>query len=387
LQIEPRERLLRLFEGRIYTGAFKDLSGWDRPALERTLPEFSLSFSAEELTRYVFDRELPNDCLEDVKRRVANLVSLREGATVPPENLLLAPGATAALAVVLHFLRADEIGVVITDPPFYFSIKKLCDALGIKFISPYKTLNNLDDHDELFQLVERYRHKRKAVILTHPRYVVSRNYPVHFLSHVRSLLDPDDVLVIDQSVDMEFCNRANYFSLDAIKIRTVGKALGFNGSRLAAIVASSGIIARLNKLAGTIYGSLDVAMLKLGALVAGVPKSFENHLNAARRLVEESVLETRLILGDSIFEVVTPENGFLGYIVVDTSKVGRVELYQALLRESVNAMFSAHLGLGQLGHKEMIRVNYLLDVRDSLMVLKRFADERKGRNKRGRYER
>jgi histidinol-phosphate/aromatic aminotransferase/cobyric acid decarboxylase-like protein len=376
MRIEPRERLLRLFEDRIYNESFKDLSGWDRAAIGVPFPEVSLRFSPDDLRRYFFDRELPNECLEHVKGKIAHLASLRERTPVGPDNILLTPGATAALAVILHLLRDCAVEVVLTDPPFYFSIQKLCAALGMDFIVVNRSVEELDEHSLIFDLIARHRHQRKAIILAHPRYVVSRNYPSPIISEIRRVLNSDDFLIIDQSVDMEFCNHDNFMDLNSmsIKIRTLGKTLGLNGSRLAVIVADKHLIVQLNRHAGILYGSLDVAMLKLGAIIAQDPKLFEDHLSAIRKLVEETALESRLILGNSIFEVVRPENGFLGYILVDTSKIGRFALYHALLSQNVHAMFSAHVGLRQLYHREMIRINYLLNVREGLMVLRRFGE-------------
>jgi histidinol-phosphate/aromatic aminotransferase/cobyric acid decarboxylase-like protein len=375
LKSKPHERLFSLFEERIYTESFKDLSGWDRTAIGGPHSEFIAHLLPSELSRYFFDRELPNKYFEDVKGQMAQLVSLRERTNVRADSLLLTPGATAALSVVLHFLHTCGVDCVLTDPPFYFSIKKLCSALGVNFAVASRSADELDKHDCIFELIEQHRHKRKAIVLAHPRYIVSRNYPAQVLSDIRSALNADDFMVIDQSTDMEFSNNDNFLQLDSpfIKIRTFGKALGMNGSRLAAIVADEELIAALNKQAGILYGSLDVAMLKLGALIAQTPEFFASHLQAVRRLVEEAYLEARASLEGSAFKIVAPENGFLGYILVDTSKVGRFTLYQGLLRECVHAMFSEDMGLKRLYHREMIRVNYLLDIREGLMVLRRLV--------------
>lgn len=369
--VEPRERLLRLFEDRIYNDNFKDLSGWDRPAEGIPCSSIRLKLEPKELRRYIFDRELTNELLSYAKDKIAAWLSLRESMPVHPGSILLTPGATAALAVILHTLRVLDVKVVITDPPFYFSVKKLCDALGLTFISIARSLDSLDGHDCIFEMLTRHRQVRKALILTHPRYVLSRNYPGAVLVEARRHLNSDDILIIDQSVDMEFCNQDNYidFASNFIKIRTIGKALSLNGSRLAVVEANMDLLPDLNRQASILYGSLDAAMLKLGAMLVETPASFETRLRAVSDLVAQAFLETRMILGGSHFEAVRPENGFLGYLTVDTSKVGRFALYQALLRENVHSIFSAHLGLHQSYNREMIRVNYLLDIKPALRVL------------------
>jgi aspartate/methionine/tyrosine aminotransferase len=375
MRLEARERLLHLFEERIYTSSLKDLSGWDRAALGVHFPDVHLSFSGDDLRRYIFDRELPNNCLEIAKQKVANLMSLRELAHLEPCNILLTPGATAAISVIAHYLKSCGVRVLITDPPFYFSVKKLCDALGIQFFSAAKSIEEIDDYRPLFRLLERFRNEKKALILTNPKYVISCNYPEQVLAEVAGFLSHDDHVIIDKSVDMEFSRPEESFRDDVrlIKIRTIGKSISINGSRLATIIAGPEVIARLNRHASILYGSLDIAMLKLGSLLADNPDSFKHHLLAIKSLVEENVLEARLLLGGTPFEVAQPENGFLSYVNIDTSKFGRFVLYQSLLRESVHAMFSAHIGLRQLYSREIVRVNYLLDIRAGLMALGRVA--------------
>lgn len=373
LLLERRERLLNLFEKRIYTDSFKDLSGWDKAAVGLPTPEVQINLSPDELHRYVFDRELPHQSLEQAKRDVAHLTSIRDRAHVRPENILLTPGATAALAVVLHFLRAYGIDLILTDPPFYFSIKKLSGSLGMDFVAADRSLDNIDDPGCILRLIKQHRGRRKAVILSHPQYVVSRNYPISILHEVRRSLGSNDLLVLDQSTDMEFCNQDNILDLDSqfIKVRTLGKALSLNGSRLAVLVANNTLTSRLNRYASILYGSLDVAMVRLGSVIAQDPVAFERHLEAVRRLVKDAFLEARLLLGDDAkLELAYPENGFLGYIAVDTTRIGRFMLYQSLLRHSVLAMFSAHVGLRQLYTKELVRVNYLLDIRGGLLAMR-----------------
>lgn len=376
MRIEPREQLFRLFEDRVYNSSFKDLSGWDRSIDVNLFPEISINLSSADLRRYIFECELPNESFEEVKRSIAALISARDRITVQPNNLLLTPGATAALAVILHFMRSIDIEVVLTDPPFYFSVQKLCQALGISFEVARRSVEDLDHHDCIFDLIKSHKGRRKAIILTHPRYVISRNYPAEVLSTIRGMLDSGDFLIIDQSVDMEFCNTDSLMHIypSCIKIRTIGKSLGLNGSRLATLIADEDLVPRLNKQASILYGSLDAAMVSLGALISRSPQEYARHLAAVRKLVDISFIEARTIISDSKFELVKPENGFLGYILVDTSKIGRFTLYNELLRQSVHAMFSAHMGLKPIYQREMIRVNYLLDLRAGLSVLRKIAE-------------
>lgn len=368
---DRRELLFNLFERRVYGESFKDLSGWDRLAIAQFGTGLRVELSESDLRRYFFDRELSNEPLENIKDEVVNLLSMRDRTLIDPDNLLLTPGATSALSVILHFFRANGVEVVLTDPPFYFSIEKLCLNLGIRFHAVPRTAEELGDDDRIVTLVNKYRGARKAVILTQPRYVISRNYPSEIFTAIQNSLARDDFLVLDQSVDMEFQNKDNFMSLESsfIKVRTIGKALGLNGSRLATITAAENVIVKLNRHAGVLYGSLDVAMLKLGSLIAQCPASFESYLHAMRCLVEERVLEARSILSNPMFELVSPKNGFLGYALIDTSSIGRFSLYQSLLRENVHAMFSEHIGLRRSYRQELIRINYLLDNREALQVL------------------
>lgn len=380
------DRLLDLFENRIYTSSFKHLSGWDEAASKAPTPEICLHFSATELRRYMFDSELPHESLGDAKSKTARLASLREVRSVEPDNILLTPGATAALSVVLHFLRASRVEVVVTDPPFYFSIKKLSAALGLDFVATAKSLDDLDDFNQLLTILKKHRGRRRAVIMANPRYVVSRNWPKSVLATISQMLRADEFLVLDQSVDMEFdgCETglAEHSLATTIKIRTLGKALSLNGSRLALIIGDASLIAELNKHAGILYGSLDVAMVKLGAVIAEHPERFKVELATLRGLVNEAFLVARALLEGSPFQLVKPENGFLSYIIVDTTLVGRFALYQALLRENVHAIFGAHFGLRQLYHRELIRVNYLLDIRSSLLTLRDIGDRLMKRDNR-----
>lgn len=368
-ELAPRERLFRLFEDTVHGPALKQFSGWDCPLVGNTFGDIDVHLTSEDLLRYAFDHEIPHVAIESAKESVAQHISTRENTQVSPDDLLLVPGATAALSIAAHLVKKLGHSVLITDPPFYFSTNKICDIIGLPFLAVPRSVEDLNDFDALISTIERCKQK-KAVLLTQPRYVVSRSYPPEVLLAIRQRLSREDLLILDQSADIELQGDL----LDTndpriIRIKTLGKILSINGARLAVIVARSNLLMECHRIAGALFGSLDVAMLRLGVQLIKNQEMFNYQRGAVRRLVEESFLRTRTSLAGAQTSVPKPENGFLSYILVHFPRGGRYLFYQTLLRGRVHAMFGVHLGLKQSYTVDLIRVNYLLNLEPALRII------------------
>jgi aspartate/methionine/tyrosine aminotransferase len=369
-----RERLLRVFENRIYDGNFTELSGWDHPVVPLHCTEQRIVIPEEFLARYVYDREQKHTALVDSKITIRKHLSEREGTSVDDSSFICVPGSTAALTLAIHLVKRKGVETVISDVPYYFSTERVSSAVGLKFMPVRRSAETLRDPQILFDAVRRPSTQKRAIVVTQPRYVLSEDYTADFLHELLSLLGPNDFLILDQATDMIYQN-GNTLPADGrvLKIRSLGKALSANGARLAVILGDRKLIPELNATAGFLFGSLDIAMLLLGTALVQNSDTFRRQLAAVLQHAQNCAFTAQAQVERDGLKLIPPANGFLGHIRIDLAKIPRFSLYQHLLRHDVNALFSEQFGMLRPERYEMLRVNFLLDTRRAMDILSSYV--------------
>jgi len=366
------ERLFRIFEDRVYGDDFCPLSGWDEIKAPIEFPSFRVDVGPDDLSRYFYDFELENRTFDRAKELVSELLSAREGRTLNTSEVLLAPGTTAAAAAAVIYAYRSGIRCMIADPPVYFSYLRLAELLGMKLVLVPRTIADCDDPKPLSSTLRRLRHEPKLLILTDPRYVLSSPLSLEMLSHASRELSDFDTVIFDRAVDLSETPPHQFDSIaTVVTLRSIGKSVTANASRLSAIIAAPKTIRGINRVAGWLYGSLDAAMISLGVQVM-LHNSFNESLKAVQSEVISQWRIAIALLTSSRATVPRPVNGYLGHAILDLTGIGRYQLFQHLLRNNVHAMFGIHVGFQPIENRELVRINYLVDFREALRRLNQF---------------
>ncbi len=365
-----QEKLFRFLESRVYEYDFKHLSGWDLPIVPPGARDISVTLSAAELSRYNYENELENVAVEQALANVGTVLSTDYGETVHTRDLVLAPSMTAAIAIVLHWLRSEEMRTVIADAPYYFSYLNVAERYGMAFAVAEHFVDTIDDPSPMIRLLRRTSSPR-AVVLCDPRYVVGRNYNDETLEAIFAELDETDVVIFDHAMDVRRSTRIRH---DSRRFRTIdlfsfGKVVAMNGARMSALLAP-GMSSQLRTSAGAVFGSHDSAALKVLLNLTSDPRYLAAQRSAVMDLVVRQFLEFSAAFKHvKRLTLHAPSNGILGYAAIDVRRYGRYRLHGDLMRAGIHAMPGQHCGIGFDGNVEIVRINYLLDCRSALETL------------------
>ena len=364
-------RLRKLFEKRLYESdgqiPIRELSGWDKPITTGIFKNIAIEFSAQQLERYYFDYEQPNTTLCMIKKRITNLLAKIENYDLLLEKQVqLAFGGTGAIALLVHLARKRGIETIILDPPFYFSIKSLAKSMKMESISVNHTLQSLKNPAPLIDKIQQYRNRPKMIYITHPRYVVGGEYPKGYVEEIFQLIGDNDIVVLDRSIDLDQSPTPGPFLArhpSLFVIRTLGKSLSAYGCRLAAIICVDSARQELNKISEWTIGGMDIGMIELANHMITDHIRTNSQVNAVKNIVKKSYnyLNSKNIQAGNLLEIPKPEGTYLGYCLIDTSKVGRIALHDFFLRKRINALFSGDLGIIPGSNTELVRINYLLE--------------------------
>lgn len=361
-----QEELFRLFERKIYaSGNVKPLSGWDFSIYPGSARNISITLTPNDLSRYNYEAELPNAAIEEGLERAGRILECDYGATLKRADIVMAPSMTSAIAVVLHWLRFRGVLSIIADPPYYFSYLNVAERLGLPFILARRTAEVKLESRPLLAAVTAAR-RPAAVILCDPRYVLGSNYSRDELEEILRQLATNDVLIIDHAMDLTRASITNINGLcRVVRLFGFGKTVAMNGARMAAIVAP-GIAAELRTIAGAIFGSHDIAALKLFSSLLADSEYLAEQRRGVATLVYDNYKRYSSAYKHDRMRFVAPKNGILGYIHLELAVPGRYVFYKRLMNRSVHAMFGQHFGLDSNGVSDLLRINYLLDCRSAL---------------------
>ena len=364
-----QEELFRAFERRIYGPSFKQLSGWDHPVVPLGAHSIVITLNPAEMSRYNYEHELPNSAVAEAVANVRKTLQHDYSIVVTADDIVLAPSLTAAISVVLHWVRSRGMTLVVADAPYYFSYLNVTERLGMDFVVPKRTVESRDDIRPLLDTMRRSSSPR-AVVVCDPRYILGSNYSRPELQAVHGELCADDVLIVDHAMDVQRNSSvAAPSSCPVIRLFSFGKTVAMNGARMAALVAPT-VAGKLRTVAGAVFGSHDIAALKLLSALLINTRYMTYQRESVMNIVRENHL--RYAAAYSKAHKITfhrPENGILGYAILDVTGCGRYELYQRLMNNGVHAMFGQHFGIDSAGLTDLLRINYLLDCRPALDVV------------------
>lgn len=356
-----------ILEKNLYRNNYLNLSGWNNVDLGLTLnTDLNIHLENKYLTTYSYDEE---NYLEEKKMSLAKHLTEREKYNILQNQFMITQGATSALTLILHYL-VGKIDILIIDTPFYFSIIEVCKALNIYYEIPLKTIESIDNDLPLIQLLKKYKYKRKGLLLTQPKYIISKSHKKDFLQYLyTSYITEKDFFILDQSLDLLYINNDNFINLSRknfIKIRTIGKNISMFGSRLAMIISHEECLADIFIYSDFLYGAVDIGMLELGLALVKDNNKYRVILESQNKLILEKAKNVVSKTIDSNIDFFYGNAGYLSYMKVNLKKKKRYDLYKLCMKENIHSIFSSQFGLNQSFNSEGIRVNLLLDVNESI---------------------
>jgi histidinol-phosphate/aromatic aminotransferase/cobyric acid decarboxylase-like protein len=365
------EFLFKLLETSAYSGAYLPLSGWDPPFGLPVLDLPSIELP-KEVERYIYEDQLSNLFLVEAKDIVASWLTERSLRRIEPTNLLIAPGATSAITLLLHHYASEGYRLLVADTPLYFSYYRLASSLCLRLETTPRTLVSIDGVNPLLNLLSKFGGVPKIIVMSDPKYSMSTTYGEVELVEILKAMRSEDYLIIDRAMDLRYVQPFSLSDNRVIEIWSVGKPIGINACRLAILSGARQSIRDLVKTSGWIYGSLDASSISFALSLLAESGWYRRRTVAISDLVGKRFLEQSKLLSGDFFRWIKPMAGYLSLLLLDISEVGRLNLYRWAIQNHVHAMFSAHVGLLRTDQLEAVRINHLLDINGTLKKLSQF---------------
>ena len=372
---EVPERLFRLFESRVYGQTFKHLSGWDMVGSVPSWPSIDVNLTAEELSRYNYQNELPNGLVESTESAIRDHCARRYGTSFDEAELIITPGLSAAIALFVHTVARFGDTELCLDPPYYFSYALLARALRLPVSNARRTIDTLTDIAPIADYLAARCASRRVLVLCDPRFITGIDYSERELCEIGSMLTKNDVLLIDHATDTRY-GHALTVETEATVVRMIGfgKPIALYGTRGAALIAPANFVRSLRSNVGLLYGALDAAMLKLTRTIAESDDIYANAISELRTYVDDAERSFCAAIRTPRFKIVKPINGFIGYGRVDLRNHSRYDFYRTLLNNGVHATFGGTFGLIQDLNEEIVRINFLLPCEPALRVISAYLE-------------
>jgi histidinol-phosphate aminotransferase len=183
----------------------------------------------------------PDPLQAELKSKIAELYSLK------PENIFLGNGSDEPIDLIIRAFCRPNIDNVLLLPPTYgmYKVSAVLNEIAIKNVP--LTADFQIDTEHVFKAIDSYS---KVVFLCSPNNPTGNNLAAEDIEKI--LTNFEGIVVVDQAYS-DFCPEADFSKLLAqypnlIILKTFSKAWGMAALRLGMAVASSEIVAILNKI-------------------------------------------------------------------------------------------------------------------------------------------
>lgn len=223
---------------------------------------------------------------------------VNNSACITSDNLLLCPGSTSGLALIMLFLKQVELEFMFFITPLYFSVIRLCKFLSI----PHQLIATEFEgrYTPSKQLLSKMKacKRKKALFLTHPKYCTGINIiESEFISYIDTL-NNGDFLILDETLDLDIPCKVDRFlqnyidpSIQIIRLKSFFKPIQLNAYRLSYIIHPTNLMKPFESCVDVLYGGLDLFSVESW-------NSFllnENSLN----LYSEAIYQLKYIMTDN----------------------------------------------------------------------------------------
>ncbi|HEX3463787.1 MAG TPA: aminotransferase class I/II-fold pyridoxal phosphate-dependent enzyme [Candidatus Elarobacter sp.] len=325
-----------------------DPSGWLRTRSDAEDFVAFPSVGARDFSRYYLDE---GNALGAYKDRIRSVLEAWEASLISKNEFTLCPSGTCSALLTLAVLKARGVRRVIVETPAYFGLIEQLSVLGMDFdLIPTYRRNGyaIPDIEKVLSTEGPF-----ALWMTQPRASLGFNQPRDLVEMVLTGIGANNYAVIDEVTDQTFPSHlgelhGRYRSANLIRLRSFMKGMGLNGFRLSAVIHPSSMRPTFEEYLETFGGSLDAhSLLSVNAFSADLPR-FRSMLAAANLQVNELRRRLELLTRGSKIAVNPLENGYIGSMVVDVSRLGRneAERRMALLegcRSSAQQSFSGQV--------------------------------------------
>lgn len=271
--------------------------------------------AAEGFTKYT-----PNAGLTELRAAVAERYGPRLGRDLTVENVVVAPGAVAAIAATLFAVLDPGDEILVPDPgwPNYRSAVTLAGATA----RPYPLRQDLGFEPDLAELPRLIGPRTKAILVNSPSNPTGRVLPRHVIEGLVEIANRHDLLLVSDEVYEEFTYDAEHFSPATVDddgrvvvISGVSKTYAMTGWRIGYTLAPTGLASTIAKLQEGLFSCASAVSQKAAEAALLGPQSCVADMLDVYRRRRDLVVD---MLGKAGLLAVEPNGSF--YALVDVTR-------------------------------------------------------------------
>lgn len=311
--------------------------------------------------------------LPELKQALAEHTSGKTGRPTTEREVVLAHGASAALATITMALVQPGDRVVVPEPTYSLYADHIA-MVGAQLVSiPPKDDGSLD-----FQEIATALQDARLLILCNPSNPTGAVLQAHEMQQLEKLLsdNPDTLLVSDEAYsDLIFDNEKFISALSlsslcdrTIMVGTFSKSYAMTGWRLGYAIAPENIAQRIDLVHRTINGSLNTFVQDAGVAALSTPPEdladMRDDYQRRRDLVVDELSKMKRV------SVQKPAGAFYAFPHIETS-LSSQEMVEEFARGGVLVRSGSEYGASGEGH---VRISFAADDETLKQGLQRFGD-------------
>lgn len=304
--------------------------------------------------------------LNNKKKYIRDLFSEWDIYSYSHDNITLCHSTTVGSAIVLAFLVSKGVKTIISETPNYFATYYQAKTMSFDIIR----VPTYYDSDFRLIIGEKLVKENSpcAVWLTQPRTALGINQEPATVMKLLELLSEKDFLIVDEATEQFFPSILSSFNPEKfpkiIKIRSMFKALGVNGIRLACILHHSSFRSAISGEMEIFLGALDVNSLHHAVELAKDISRFRLLLSIANQQVISLREKAEKLLRGTHCALSKIENGYIGSLIIKFPEKKynhshyRTKLIEYCAGNKVPVILGAAMGFPRHEYFEFVRLNY-----------------------------
>lgn len=324
-----------------------------------------------------YSRYTANAGFPSLREAICGRIATNYGAKIGLDNVIVSPGAVAAINIMLYSIVDEKEEVLIPNPsyPNYDALVRIQGAIPIYYSTPQKLNYSPDVND----IKRKITSKTRAIIINSPNNPTGAVYSKQTLKEIVNVAEQHKLYIISDEIYDDLTLEGTFNSIlsvgqnyldHIIAIYGFSKTFAMTGWRLGYAIIPAHLYKIAIKLQEPVYTCASSISQKAGeaALLAKESKKFINEMKGHYLQKRDVVCE---ILDEEGLPYVKPKGAF--YIPIDISKTNMTskEFAIQLLEEQGVAVAPCET-FGPSGEK-LIRICFAGDLEELLVGVKRLC--------------
>ena len=309
--------------------------------------------------------------LREILSHIINKIDKQQ---LSKECITLTPTITNASLIVLRYLQEIGINSIYIETPCYYAT--LFQVLGTKL--ECKAIPTYFNNNFLWSIDDIDWSKRLSIWITHPKISLGIRQEKEFLLSIcKRLKQVGGFLIVDEATELKHPSLLSLpvfqeYEDNIIRLRSVFKAFGINGPRVAMIIHSKTNSRGIKKWVWTYQGGIDGFSINVGISLQDNTQNYNDLLHSTYREANENFGSISRLVRHSKVMIPNYGDGYTSSFILKISDTPlkrseylkkRKKLIQLLEKRSIFPTLGASMYFAYDGTHEFLRINYLSDMR------------------------